>query len=137
MTHVNTTIHAALLKPGIIGIQVRIMPSGITMPDEIKFAEEEKPEAVSPVNDVTAEKAVAGSEEAVSAEATTAAAAADGKSETKTEAGKAKAPKKRKAAAKPRAKKAESAAAAAESEVPADKAGAKEGKEPEVKDEVS
>ncbi len=41
MSFVNTTIHAALLKPGIIGIQVRIMPPGIVMPDEIKMVEEE------------------------------------------------------------------------------------------------
>ncbi len=159
MTYVNTTIHAALLKPGIIGIQVRIMPSGITMPDEIKFAEEEKPAAVSPAIEVGAEAVSGESPQAATAAAETAAGGevavakeAAGK-ETKA------APKKRKAAAKPRAKKAETqvvqgtqggrqptrvskgeeaagVAAAAEREEPAGKVEAKEEKELEIKDEA-
>lgn len=43
MTYVNKTILTAQLKPGVIGIQVRVMPKGITMPDEIKAIEPEKP----------------------------------------------------------------------------------------------
>ncbi|HIG98293.1 TPA: 30S ribosomal protein S3 [Candidatus Woesearchaeota archaeon] len=42
MACVNKTIFTAQLKPGIIGIQVRIMPSGISMPDEMKFIESEE-----------------------------------------------------------------------------------------------
>ncbi len=41
MTFVNKSIHTAQLKPGIIGIQVRIMPPGVIMPDEIKLKEDE------------------------------------------------------------------------------------------------
>ncbi len=47
MTFVNTTIMTAQLKPGIIGIQVRVMPPGIVMPDEIKFAELEMKEELA------------------------------------------------------------------------------------------
>ncbi len=140
MTYVNTTIHAALLKPGIIGIQVRIMPGGITMPDEIKLVEEEKPEAVAPVSQVTGVAAETASGESLptaAAAAETAAAAppaAGGKSEAKAGASKEKAVKKRKTAAKPRAKKAENKEVAGAAETPE----AKVGKDAtEVKDEVS
>ena len=34
----------AKLKSGVVGIQVRILPSGATMPDKVSFKEEEKPE---------------------------------------------------------------------------------------------
>ncbi len=124
MSFVNTTIHAALLKPGIIGIQVRIMPPGIVMPDEIKMVEEEK---------------AAESGQAAVAEVA-AGAAAEGKSEPKADAEKEakddKAPKKRKSPSRPRAKKAEAAEAAVKNEESADKAESKENKpESEVKDE--
>ncbi len=45
VSFVKKTILSAQLKPGIIGIQVRIMPSGIVMPDEIKLKESEAPVA--------------------------------------------------------------------------------------------
>ena len=122
MSFVNTTIHAALLKPGIIGIQVRIMPSGIIMPDEIKMKEEEKA-VIGPVVEVAEGAVVAELGQAVVAEA---AVAVEGKAEAEKEA-KDKAPKKRKSPAKPRAKK-------AEAEVPAGKVELKEDKA-EVKDE--
>ena len=122
MSFVNTTIHAALLKPGIIGIQVRIMPSGIIMPDEIKMKEEEKV-AVGPVVEIVQGAAIAEPGQAVVAEVK---AAIEGKAEAEKEA-KDNAPKKRKSPAKPRAKK-------VEAEVPADKVELKEDKA-EVKDE--
>ncbi len=114
MSFVDTTIHAALLKPGVIGIQVRIMPSGIVMPDEIKMPEEEKA-AVGPVVEV-AEGAAAESGQAAVTEA---AVAAEGKSEPSAEAKeevKDSVPKKRKPASKPRRKKAEAVSEAAEQE---------------------
>ncbi len=43
VTFVNKSTFSAQLKPGIIGIKVKIMPSGIVMPDEIRFIEEAKP----------------------------------------------------------------------------------------------
>lgn len=149
MTYVNTAIHAALLKPGIIGIQVRIMPGGIIMPDEIKMIEEEKPAAASPVTEVAATEKSSESEQATA----TPAVAADEKAEAKAQIGKRPiehsaiggiAPKKRKTAASPKSKKTGESdgkqAAAVETQVvqPAGKAEAKEEKEaPEVKDEVS
>src|SRR3989338_5817332 len=44
VTFVNKSIFSAQLKPGVIGIQVKIMPPGIVMPDEIRFIEDAKPE---------------------------------------------------------------------------------------------
>ena len=41
ITFVNKCILSAQLKPGVIGIQVRIMPPGIVMPDEVKLKESE------------------------------------------------------------------------------------------------
>ena len=117
MSFVDTAIHAALLKPGVIGIQVRIMPSGIVMPDEIKMVEEEAQAAessVSPVSEVAAEKASA-------------------ETEQQAEAGKDKAPKKRKSPARSKAKKAD---AEAKNEAPAENPELSENK-PEVKDEGS
>ncbi|MBI2175869.1 30S ribosomal protein S3 [Candidatus Woesearchaeota archaeon] len=140
MSFVDTTIHAALLKPGVIGIQVRIMPSGIVMPDEIKMVEEEKA-AVGPVVEVAEGAAVAAAEPGQAA-VIEAVVAAEGKSEVavvaETEA-KGKAPKKRKSPsrAKPKAKKAEAVTdAAVKAEEPVANPESKDGKqESEVKDE--
>src|SRR3989338_2730505 len=44
VTFVNKSTFSAQLKPGIIGIKVKIMPPGIVMPDEISFIEDAKPE---------------------------------------------------------------------------------------------
>ncbi len=131
MSFVNTTIHAALLKPGIIGIQVRIMPSGIIMPDEIKMKEEEKA-VIGPVVEVAEGAVVAEPGQAVVAEV---AAAVEGKKDEAEKEAKDKAPKKRKSPAKPKAKKVEDAASE-KAEVPAGKVELKEDKA-EVKDESS
>lgn len=134
MSFVDTTIHAALLKPGVIGIQVRIMPSGIVMPDEIKMVEEEKA-AVGPVVEVVEGAAVAESGQAAATEVPV---AAEGKSEPKAEAEEAKdkAPRKRKSPSKPRPKKAEAVnEVAVKAEEPADIESKKNAQESEVKDE--
>jgi small subunit ribosomal protein S3 len=44
ITSINKTILTAKLKSGVVGIQVRIMPPGIIMPDEIRDVEEEESE---------------------------------------------------------------------------------------------
>lgn len=137
MSFVDTTIHAALLKPGVIGIQVRIMPSGIVMPDEIKMIEEEKA-AVGQVVEVV--EGAGGAESGQTAVTETAVLlAAEGKSEPKAEAGteaKGNAPKKRKSPSKPRRKKAEAVSeAAVKPEEPAGTESKENTQELEVKDE--
>ena len=63
MTFVDKKILSAQLKPGIIGIQVRIMPPGLVMPDEIKLIDlESKPEG-SAVQGTAAEAATAAVDE--------------------------------------------------------------------------
>ncbi len=130
MSVVDTTIHAAQLKPGVIGIQVRIMPPGITMPDEIRMREEEKA-VVGPVVAVDEDKAVA---EVVAAVAE---AAVPASAEAKADAAKEekdKAPKKRKSPSKPKSKKSEVAGADATVK-PEESVSESQSKEAEVKDE--
>ena len=63
MTFVDKKILSAQLKPGIIGIQVRIMPPGLVMPDEMKLIDlESKPEG-SAVQGTAAEAATAAVDE--------------------------------------------------------------------------
>ena len=102
MSFVNTTILHAQLKAGVIGIQVRIMPPGIIMPDQISMIEE-KP--ATPVASATpAAETPAGTTENVVAEA------AEKPAEAAAPAAQDKPKKKR--AAKPKPKKAEPAAEA-------------------------
>ncbi|MBI2141216.1 30S ribosomal protein S3 [Candidatus Woesearchaeota archaeon] len=65
VTFVNKSIFSAQLKPGVIGIQVKIMPSGIVMPDEIRLIEDAKPE--QPAASTEPGNAVAGEAVAVAA----------------------------------------------------------------------
>ncbi len=106
VTFVNKSTFSAQLKPGIIGIKVKIMPPGIVMPDEIRLNEEAKPEQpVAPVASAEPGNAVAESgEAAISVEGAKDAEAAK---EPSLE-GKAKTPRKRKsgvAALKSKSKK--------------------------------
>ncbi|MBI2143594.1 30S ribosomal protein S3 [Candidatus Woesearchaeota archaeon] len=60
MTYVDKTIAAAKLKAGVIGIQVRVMPPGIAMPDEVKFADSTPAAAATAVvADIPAQEAQA------------------------------------------------------------------------------
>lgn len=101
ITFVNKTILTAQLKPGVIGIQVKIMPPGIVMPDEVKFKEAEEPKADAAV--AVVEVVTAGEKsEAVPAEAESVPEAAvdkDAPKPKKKRASRAK-PKKDEAAAK-------------------------------------
>ena len=65
VTFVNKSILSAKLKPGIIGIKVKIMPPGIVMPDEIRLIEEVQ--AAQPVASAEPGTAVAESGEAAPA----------------------------------------------------------------------
>ncbi|MBI3036234.1 30S ribosomal protein S3 [Candidatus Woesearchaeota archaeon] len=104
MTFVDKKIISAQLKPGIIGIQVRIMPPGLVMPDEIRLADlEPKPEA-SAVQGTAPEAATATVDEK---------AGSEGNKETVIEEVKEKekpARKRKSAAAKPKSKTAPAAA---------------------------
>ncbi|MBI2550680.1 30S ribosomal protein S3 [Candidatus Woesearchaeota archaeon] len=71
MTFVDKKIISAQLKPGIIGIQVRIMPPGLVMPDEIRLVDlESKPEGseASAVQGTAPEAAAAAVDEKAGAE---------------------------------------------------------------------
>jgi len=106
MTHVDTTILAAQLKPGIIGIQVRIMPPGIIMPDEIKMKEEAKPVSVP---EITQAGVVSEPAEGTPTEPTAVAVPATEAGASESKKAKEKAPKKKRAPAKPKAEKAKKA----------------------------
>ncbi len=96
MTHVDKKILTAQLKPGVIGIQVRIMPPGIVMPDEIRLNEEEE-KTGAPAADASAAVAP---EEPAKADAPPAEAVSEAK-EDKPKKKRAPKPKARKAAAEP------------------------------------
>lgn len=116
VTFVNKCIFSAQLKPGVIGIQVKIMPPGIVMPDEIRLIEEAKPEQPAAVNAEPAKVAEAseaaaatgaeGTIKSAEGEKTEAAISVEGATGTEpaketSPAEKAKVPRKR----KPRSKK--------------------------------
>ncbi|MBI2580406.1 30S ribosomal protein S3 [Candidatus Woesearchaeota archaeon] len=83
VSFVNKSIFSAQLKPGVIGIQVKIMPPGIVMPDEIRLIEEAKQE--QPV--ASAESGNAAAESGEAAAATGAEGASKGAKGEKQEAG--------------------------------------------------
>jgi small subunit ribosomal protein S3 len=93
ISFVDTAILAAQLKPGIIGIQVRIMPSGVIMPDELKLKESEKPATTEETKAEIISEPVA--QETATAEAVQAVPAVTAEKP---------APKKRKSPSKPKAK---------------------------------
>ena len=101
ITFVNKCILSAQLKPGVIGIQVRIMPPGVIMPDEIKL----KDEIVAPAPAESAVETVvvaaeAAAEVEVAAGAEVKAGAAEQKQEEAKPAKKARAPRKKPSAEK-------------------------------------
>jgi len=67
LTHVRTAALHVQLKPGILGVKVRIMPSGAEFPDKISIIEEALPE--EEVEEIKAEELVEEKEEPVKAEA--------------------------------------------------------------------
>ncbi|HLD97005.1 MAG TPA: 30S ribosomal protein S3 [Candidatus Nanoarchaeia archaeon] len=133
VSFVKKTILSAQLKPGVIGIQVRIMPSGIVMPDEIKLKESEAPAAaVVQQTQAAGETASIGQGASVvseTSEPTTAKETTEAGAEVKTTAQaagedskpakKARAPRKKPEAAKK--KEEPEAAAASEGQAEADK----------------
>ncbi len=126
ITFVDTAILAAQLKPGVIGIQVRIMPPGVIMPDEIRIKESEAPAAAETAKPAAAEivsEPVSGSVPAeTSAETAVAAEAA-----LAVESKEAEKPKKRRSSSKPKSK-----AAAEKAEKEDEKS-----KKAEAQDEIS
>lgn len=130
VTYVDKTIMTSQLKSGVIGVQVRIMPQGFVMPDEIRLKELEGPataavatEAGSSgdskqiVSETVPETGMAAAasvtrEESVDAKAEEIAEVDTGKKKTQS-------PAKRKRMAKPKSK---NAPAAEVSEVPASEA---------------
>ena len=133
VTFVNTCILSAQLKPGIIGIQVRIMPSGIVMPDEIKLRDDE-PVATATSSEVAKTAAadsavVVESAEGVVIQAADAEAVVVPKAEDEKAAKKAKSPRKKAAAKKSDDVEAEAAGNAAET--------VKSEQKPEAEDENS
>lgn len=70
LTHVKTATLHVQLKPGILGVKVRIMPSGIEFPDKISIIEEAPAEEV--VEEIKVEELVEKKEEIVKAAAETA-----------------------------------------------------------------
>lgn len=94
LTHVRTAVLHVQLKPGILGVKVRILPSEVEFPDKISIIEE-APAAEEKVEEIKAEELAKEQEELVKVEA-----------EAKKELEKLEKPKKPKAPKKTAKKKA-------------------------------